>query len=76
MVLSPGSRNMRDFFEQEGNHIEGNKIYDVTKLFRPEMIVSMPNNIEYYKAIASLFEEQQAINILKDCVMLVTIRII
>ncbi|MEE9662156.1 AAA family ATPase [Enterobacter cloacae complex sp. CARB60] len=65
MVLSPDSRNMREFFEQEGNHIEGNKIYDVTKLFRPKMIVSMPNNIEYYKAIASLFEEQQAINILK-----------
>lgn len=66
MVLSPDSRNMTEFFEQRGVNIERNKIFDVTNLFQPRMIVSMPNNIEYYKAIASLFEEQQALNILKS----------
>ncbi|EPK3184588.1 AAA family ATPase [Enterobacter kobei] len=66
MVLSPDSRNMRELFEERGIHIEKNKIYDVTKLFRPGKVVSMPNNIEYYRAIASLFEEQQALDVLKS----------
>lgn len=65
MILSPNTRNMKEFFELNGRHIESKKIYDVTKLFRSDKLVSMPNNIEYYKAISTLFEEKQALNFLK-----------
>lgn len=65
MVLTPISQDTKNYFELNGRNIERNKIYDVTKLFRADKLVSMPRNIEYYKAISSVFEEQQALTLLK-----------
>lgn len=65
MLLSPKIQSMRAFFEMNGRHVEKLEIFDVTKLFRSDNIVSMPNNIEYYKAISSLFNEEHALAFLK-----------
>lgn len=65
MVLSPGIKNMKLFFEANGREIEQSKVYDVSRLFTPDKIVSMPNNIDYYKAISSLFKERESIFFLK-----------
>lgn len=65
MVLSPEVQDMRVYFESNGKHIEKNKIYEITNLFNADRIVSMPNNIEYYHAIAILFEEPQALSYLR-----------
>ncbi|WP_441545695.1 AAA family ATPase [Citrobacter freundii] len=65
MVLSPDMRNMREFFETNGRSVKRRIIFDVSRLFRTDKLVSMPNNIEYYKAVSSLFEEKQALDFLK-----------
>ncbi len=65
MVLTPMSRDTKNYFELNGINIKRNEIYDVARLFRADKLVSMPRSIEYYKAISSVFEEQQALTILK-----------
>lgn len=65
MLLSSNIQNIRSFFEMNGRHVDKKEIFEVTKLFRSKNFVSIPNNIEYYKAISNLFDEVHALEFLK-----------
>lgn len=68
-VLVNGYENSEFYFKMHGEKIKGPEnydVFDVTKLFKSPSIVTMPVNIDYYKAIASLFSEDSAEAFLRD----------
>lgn len=65
-VLVQGVRNTSSYFKSNGIELKQGTIYDISKLLISEKVVTIPNNIDYYKAIAILFDVKKARDYLRS----------
>jgi predicted ATPase len=65
-IIIKEESNLDSLFKDEGKKIKETETYDITHLIQTRMALSIPSNIDYYKAIASIFDKDEAISFLKD----------
>lgn len=67
MVLSSNTRDIIPFFEHCGRRVKTDhsySVYEITDLCIADELVSIPISIDYYKAVAALFDEGLALKYL------------